>query len=269
MYVELPEMIALTREVSASINHCELTHVVREPIDLERARAQHRAYEDMLERLGCRLVRLEPAHELPDAVFVEDTAIVVDELAIITRPGAESRRAESASVARVLGQHRELRSIDAPATIDGGDVVVCGRRVFIGRSSRTNDAGVARVRDSVEPFGYIVTAVEVRGCLHLKSAATALSDNELLVNPAWISRADFPGVELLPIDPAEPHAANILRAGDEYVYSPAFPRTAAMLERTLRLNFVDLSELAKAEGAVTCCSLIVRETPEKRNGRRH
>jgi len=254
-------VIAITRDVSDALADCELTYLERQPIDVERARAQHRAYEDVLERLGCRLVRLEPAHELPDAVFVEDTAIVVDELAIITRPGAESRRAESSSVARVLGQYRELRSIDVPATIDGGDVVVCGRRVFIGRSSRTNDAGIARVREFLEPFGYIVTAVDVRGCLHLKSAATALSENQLLVNPAWILREDFPGVSLVPIDPAEPPAANILRAGDEFIYSSAFPRTAAMLEGRLPLNLVDLSELAKAEGAVTCCSLIVRETP--------
>jgi dimethylargininase len=254
-------MIAITRDVSDAFADCELTYLERQPIDLGRARAQHRAYEDMLARLGCRVVRLDPEPDLPDAVFVEDTAIVVDELAIITRPGAESRRAETASVARVLGRYRDLRSIEAPGTLDGGDLVVCGRRVFIGRSSRTNDAGIEQVRDILAPLGYTVTAVEVRGCLHLKSAATALSENELLVNPAWISREDFQGISLLPIDPAEPHAANILKVGDAYIYSPAFPRTAAMLQRRLTLNVVDLSELAKAEGAVTCCSLIVRETP--------
>ena len=254
-------MIAITREVSASINRCELTHVTRAPIDLERARTQHRAYEEALERLGCRVVRLDPAPELPDAVFVEDTAIVVDELAIVTRPGAESRRAETASVGPVLGRYRELRSVSAPGTIDGGDVVVCGRRVFIGKSSRTNHAGIERVRDILAPHGYTVTAVDVHGCLHLKSAATALSPDRLLVNPAWISGGEFRDVERLSIAQSEPNAANILQVGDGWIYPESFPRTREVLERNgFAPVVVDVSELAKAEGAVTCCSLIVGDS---------
>ncbi|HET9830231.1 MAG TPA: hypothetical protein VFP91_00920 [Vicinamibacterales bacterium] len=254
--------IAVTRPVSDAIHRCELTHVEREPIDIARARDQHREYERVLEETAqCTIVRVPAAHDLPDAVFIEDTAVVVDEVAIVTRPGARSRHGETAAVADVLSRYRELRHIEAPATVDGGDVVVCGRRVFIGRSGRTNGEGIKAVRGLLAPFGYTVTSVDVRGCLHLKSAATMLSENQLLVNPVWISGADFPGVELLPIDPSEPHAANILKADDVYVYSPAFPRTAAMLQRSVPLTFVDLSELAKAEGAVTCCSLIVRETP--------
>ena len=253
-------MIAVTRDVSASINQCELTHLAREPIDLARARAQHRAYEDALERLGCRVVRLEPAPGLPDAVFVEDTAIVLDEVAVITRPGAESRRAETASVAIALGRYRELRSIDAPGTIDGGDVVVCGRRVFIGRSGRTNDDGIRQVRDILAPFGYSVVAVDIRGCLHLKSAATCVSTDRLLVNPAWISPDQFPGVELLSIADSEPYAANILQVGAGWIYPASFPRTRDLLERQgVSPVVVDVAEMAKAEGAVTCCSLLVAE----------
>lgn len=253
-------MIAITREVSASIHQCELTHVAREPIDLARARAQHRAYEDALERLGCRVVRLDPAPDLPDAVFVEDAAIVVDELAIVTRLGAESRRAETASVARVLGRYRELRSVEGPGTIDGGDVVVCGRRVFIGRSSRTNDAGIEQVGDMLAPFGYTVVAVEVRECLHLKSAATAISTDRLLINPAWVSRNQVDGVDCLAVAASEPHAANVLQVAAGWIYPASFPRTRDILERNgISPVLVDVSELAKAEGAVTCCSLLVAE----------
>jgi len=252
-------LIAVTRPVSDALANCELTYLDRVPIDVERARAQHRAYERTLEQLGCRVVRIDHAPDLPDAVFIEDTAVVVDELAIIARPGAESRRAETAAVVDVLARYRELRHIEAPGTPDGGDVLVCGRRIFIGRAGRTNDEGIAQMRRILAPFGYSVDGVTVRGCLHLKSAATILSETQLLVNPAWISREDFPGIELFPIDPAEAHAANILKVGDDYIYSPAFPRTAAALQRSLALNFVDTSELAKAEGALTCCSLVFAE----------
>ena len=252
-------MIAITRAVSDAINNCELTHVAREPIDLELARAQHRAYEHTLEEAArCEIVRVAPAPDLPDAVFVEDTAVVVDEVGIITRPGAASRRPETSGVAGVLGRYRELRYIESPGTVDGGDVVRAGRRIFVGRSGRTNDAGIAQLRTLLLPFGYNVTGVEVRGCLHLKSAVTMLSANQLLVNPSWIDRQAFDGLELVEVDQAEPYAANILSTGDHFVYSAAFPRTRDRLERRgFKLNLTDVSELAKAEGAVTCCSILV------------
>jgi dimethylargininase len=255
-------LVAVTRPVSASIARCELTHLSREPIDLERAREQHRVYEQTLQAAAhCEVLHAASAPDLPDAVFVEDTALVLDEIGVMTRLGAASRRAETAGVADVLGRYRELRYIEAPGTIDGGDVVVAGRRVFIGRSSRTNDAGIEQVRRILQPFGYDVTAVEFRGCLHLKSAATLVSDGQLLVNPAWIPAGAIRGVELLEIDPREPYAANILKAGGGYIYSSAFPRTADLLQRSgLQLNMIDMSELAKAEGAVTCCSLIFRSS---------
>ena len=254
------KFIAVTRPVSDALARCELTYLDRQPIDVELARAQHQEYERLLEEAAhCTIVRVPAAPELPDAVFVEDTAVVADEVAIIARPGAESRRAETAQVADMLARYRELRYIEAPGTLDGGDVLFCGRRAFVGRTSRTNDEGVGQLRRLLMPFGYSVHAVAVRGCLHLKSAATVLSENQLLVNPSWVSREEFPGVEFLSIDPAEPHAANILKAGDDYLYSPAFPRTAEMLQRSLHLNFVDMSELAKAEGALTCCSIFFRD----------
>ena len=250
-------MIAVTRPVSGVFNRCELTHAARVPIDVELARGQHAGYERALQAAGCTIVRVAAADDLPDAVFVEDTAVVVGEAAIIARPGAASRRAETPAVAEVLGRYRRLRRIEAPATLDGGDVLVAGRQIFIGRSSRTNDAGIEQMRSILQPYGYTVRAVTVTGCLHLKSGISALSDHRLLINPDWVPREPFAAFELVAVDPREPHGANIVRAGGELIYSAVFPRTR---ERLDRLGFtvcaVDVSEIAKAEGAVTCCSLI-------------
>jgi len=250
-------LIAVTRGVSASIVRCELTHLARVPIYVDRARAQHRAYEEALAEAGCTVVRVDAAPELPDAVFIEDAAVVLDEVAVITRPGAVSRRAETAAVAGVVGRYRPLQFISAPATIDGGDVMVAGRHVFVGVSSRTNEAAVDQMRTILRPHGYQVDPVVVTGCLHLKSAVTALSDVRLLLNSQWVARRQFPSFDLVEVDPLEPEAANIVRAGAHLVYPDAFPRTRDRLERAgVRVRTVDVSEIAKAEGAVTCCSLI-------------
>jgi dimethylargininase len=194
-------------------------------------------------------------------VFVEDIAIVFDELAIVTRPGAESRRRETSAVAAALAAYRPLHTIEPPATVDGGDVLVVGRRVFVGRSSRTNEAAVVQIRQILQPYGYTVRDTVVHGCLHLKSAVTALADDVLLVNRAWIDAAAFEGFTLVDVEPAEPAAANALRLDDRIIFPAAFPRTAERLtQRGLRLTIVDAAELAKAEGALTCCSLIVRSS---------
>jgi len=250
--------VAITRAVSPAIAACELTHLSRLPIDVERAREQHRAYERALIAAGGVVERLESDESMPDSVFVEDVAIVLDELAVITRPGAASRRHETAAVADALAEYRSLATIEAPATIDGGDVLVLGRDVFVGLSSRTNNAAVQQMRAILGPRGYAVHAVKVRGCLHLKSAVTALDDGTLLVNREWIDGKPFDRFSLVDVDPAEPAAANALRLPDRVVFPSAFPRTAERLAaRGFRLEVVDASELAKAEGAVTCCSLIV------------
>jgi dimethylargininase len=250
-------LIALTREVSASIVDCELTHLAREPIDVGRARAQHRAYEDALAASGCTVVRVAGAPQSPDAVFIEDAAVVLDEVAVITRPGATSRRSETAAVADALGRYRPLQFITAPGTIDGGDVLVVGRDVFVGVSSRTNEAAVSQMQAVLQPHGYRVSPVAVTGCLHLKSAVTALSDDRLLLNGEWVAPEHFPSFGLVEVDALEPRAANIVRVYGELVYTNAFPRTRERIERAgLSVRTVDVSELAKAEGAVTCCSLI-------------
>jgi dimethylargininase len=253
-------MLALTRRVPPSITQCELTHVPRTPIDYARASAQHAAYERALGTLGCRIDRLPDAPDLPDSVFVEDAAVTLDEVAVIARPGAASRRAEVDSVAAALRAHRTLAAIDAPATLDGGDVLAIGRTVYVGRSRRTNADGARQLERALAPFGYRVVSVDVRGCLHLKSAVTAISDSSVVINSAWIDAGVFDGCDRIDVDESEPYAANVVRVGDRVLAAAAFPRTNERLAaRGAQLTVIDVSEIAKAEGALTCCSLLLRD----------
>ncbi len=250
--------IAITRKVSPSIANCELTHLARVPIDLALAEKQHAAYEQCLATLGCEVHSLPAEPGLPDSVFVEDTAVIFDELAIIARPGAESRRAETASIGAALRPYRDLRFIEAPGTVDGGDVLVVGRSVFVGLSARTNRAAVDQMQSWLAPFGYTVTGVPVSGCLHLKSAITRVGPQTVLLNPDWVPTESFNRLEIIVVDASEPYAANGLLIGSTVLYPMAYSRTRSRLEaQRVRLAFVDVSELAKAEGAVTCCSLIL------------
>jgi dimethylargininase len=249
---------ALTREVSPALAVCELTHLERCSIDVDRARAQHTAYERALGDAGCTVERLPATADMPDSVFIEDIAVVLDEFAIVTRPGAESRRGEVPAVVEALGRYRSVHTIQPPATIDGGDVLVVGRRVFIGRSTRTNADAIVQMRRLLTPSGYTVCDASVRGCLHLKSAVTAVAADVLLANPGWLEAPVLADFDVVVVDPGEPMAANALRVGDRVIYPTAFPRTAERLAaRGFNLQLVDASELAKAEGAVTCCSLII------------
>lgn len=260
--------LAITRAISPRLADCELTHLARSPIDLSRAEAQHRAYEAALRALGCEVRRVDASPEHPDSVFIEDTAVVCDEVAVITRPGAASRRAETEAVARSLAPLRALRKIVAPATLDGGDVLTLGKRVFVGRTSRTNDAGIAQLGAALAPFGYAVQAVPVTGCLHLKSAATALDDRTLLLNPTWVDATVFGAARVVEVDSTEPTGANVLRVGSRLLYGAEYPRTLARLRALgYDVTTVDASELAKAEGAVTCGSLVLA-TKAKQLGRR-
>ncbi len=252
-------LMAITREVSPSIGRCELTHLAREPIDVELARAQHRHYEECLATLGCRIRRLSPEPALPDAVFVEDAAIVLDELAIIARPGAASRQPETQSIAEALVPHRRLVFIEAPGTLDGGDVLHIGKTLFVGLTRRSNSAGVEQLRTSLAPLGYTVKGVPVDGCLHLKSGVTQVAENTLLVNPSWVDAGAFRPMNLIEVDTSEPFAANALWVGGTVVYPSAYPGTRARLEaQGISVMLVDVSELTKAEGGVTCCSLIFK-----------
>lgn len=248
-------MIAITRDVSPSIANAELTHLERTPIDYERASAQHREYRDLLASLGHTVIELPADAAYPDCVFVEDTAIVLDDVAVITRPGAESRRGETAVMAEALARYRKLAFIEAPATIDGGDVLVLDDRIFVGLSERTNEAALEQLRVIT---GREVVGVHTHGALHLKTAITRVSHDTLLVNRAWTDVAPFAGWSLIDIDQGEPFAANALLIDGVVIYPRAFPRTRAKLAH-LDVRSVTADELAKAEGGVTCCSVVFRE----------
>jgi dimethylargininase len=250
--------VAIVRPVSAALARCELSFVARSPIDPARAARQHESYVEALRSRGCAIVQLPVLDDHPDSVFVEDTALVFDELAVLTRPGAVSRRGEVETVAAALARYRPVAAIEAEGTLDGGDVLRIDRDVYVGRSARSNDAGIAQLRALLAGHGYRVHALDTRDCLHLKSAVTQVAPDAVLVQPRWLDPAPFAGLRIIEVDPAEEHAANALRVGGGIVYPDCFPRTLARLEAAgVEATLVDVSELQKAEGAVTCCSLIV------------
>ena len=250
-------LTGITREVSPSINNCQLTFHGRQPIDVAKAVAQHAAYRDCLTDLGVGIVSLPAEPELPDAVFVEDPVVVVDEVAVISNMGALSRRPEARSLAEELAHYRPLKFLVEPATLDGGDVMRIGRLLFIGLSQRTNREGIAQLRDLLQPYGYQVQPVEVTGCLHLKSACSYIGNNTILVNRSLIDAERFGDFELIDVPNEEPAAANALLVEDVVIMSASFPKTRSLLEqRGFRMRTIDMSELQKAEAGVTCTSLI-------------
>ncbi len=252
-------LIAIARQISPRFEECELTHLDRQPIDLELARVQHRQYEAVLRELGCDVISLPPEPDLPDSVFVEDAALVFDEVAVITRPGAPSRRPETDSIAEALLPYRALLTIEAPGTLDGGDVLRVGKIVYVGLSSRSNRSAMEQLQSFLTPYGYAVKGVEVAGCLHLKSAATQVSEDTLLINPMWVDQTIFGEMHFIEVDESEPAAANAVWIDDTVIYPSSFPKTQRRLEKHgVKLKIVDATEVAKAEGAVTCCSLIFR-----------
>jgi dimethylargininase len=248
----------MTRDVSPDMERCELTFLDRVPIDLEKARKQHDLYGRLLEDLGCRVSRLPAAEGCPDCCFIEDAAIVLDETAVITMMGALSRRPESQGVFEALQTHRRrIHTMALPATVDGGDVLHLGRRLFVGLSARSNEAGVRFLQEALGRDGYDVAGVRLEGCLHLKSAVTALGPDRVLLNPRFLDPALLPGVSWLPVPPEEPWAGNILRIGEGVVVHSGFERTIRLLEAEgLRVHPLDVSEFLKAEAGLTCKSLI-------------
>jgi dimethylargininase len=250
---------AFTRAVSPRIAECALTHLERQPIDWARAAEQHSAYEQALAEAGFEIVRLPDLPDDPDAVFVEDAAILLGDHAVITRPGAASRAGEAEHAARDLAPYFTVHRL-AAGTLDGGDVLAIGRRLYVGLSSRTNAAGAQALRSVAAPLGYKVVEVEPSQCLHLKTAVTFIGKDasgvpRILVNPTWVDPAVFADAASTSTD--EPAAANCVRAGDRLILPTGNPRTAAELRRLgYHLVEIDVSELQKAEAGVTCMSLV-------------
>jgi dimethylargininase len=250
-------LMAVTRDVSPAMNLCELSYLERVAIDVAKAAGQHRQYEECLRATGAEVICLPAEPDLPDSVFVEDPAVVVDEVAILTRPGAESRRREGESLAKKVARFRPLRWIQEPATLEGGDVMRAGKTLYVGASARTNAAGIAQLAVELKLYGYEVKPVVVRGCLHLKSGCCYLGEGTVLANREWVDTDALAGLRIVDVAPDEPWAANVLTIGAVALMPSGFPATAEIVERLgWKVQTVDISELRKAEAGVTCSSLI-------------
>ena len=250
-------LTAITRSVSPALTHCELSFIARQPIDLGKANQQHHAYEKLLADLGARVISLPPEPELPDSMFVEDPALVLDELAVIFPLGTETRRREAASILAALAPFRKIARVELPGTIEGGDILRLGQKLFVGLTTRSNAGGIAQLSQILAPYGYEVLGVPVRGCLHLKSAVTSLGENTLLANRSWFESSLFRGYEWLDVDPAEPQAGNALALGGTIIFPSSFERTRSRMEsRGFQVTPLDISELQKAESGLTCSSSI-------------
>jgi dimethylargininase len=254
-------MFALTHFPPAIIDRGQRTHVARTSIDYDLAVRQHESYCRLLRRCGAKVRTLDVNRDSPDCVFIEDTAIVLDEVAVLASMGTDARRGETVGIEPELREHREVHRVEWPAKLEGGDVLPVGRTLLVGLSSRTNSAGVHALESIVSRYGYRVSAVPVHGCLHLKTACTALPDNSLLVNGAWLDTEALEGFQLIPIPEDEPWAANALPIG-KYVCIPAehVQTTALIRDRGFEVVTVELSEFAKAEGGITCLSLLFNES---------
>jgi dimethylargininase len=253
----LAGMKALMREPSDALERCALTYLARRPIDLAKARAQHAAYRSALEALGVKVRILGAEPDLPDAVFVEDTALVVDECAVITRPGLDSRRGEVDSVAAALEPVRPIVRVTPPGTLEGGDVLRVGRTLLVGQTPRTNAEGTRQLSAYLQPHGYDVVAVTPTGCLHLKSAVTFIGDETVLVNPDWIDLGVLRRWQCVPVAPEEPFGANALLVGETVFTAASAPLTRCKLDALgFHTEVLDTSEFEKAEAALTCLSLL-------------
>ena len=250
-------LTALTRRPGTNLGDCELEYLSRQDIDFTKATEQHRQYEACLTGLGVKVISLPADPQFPDGVFVEDPAVVVDEIAVMTRMKSEVRRREGESVAAALARFRKLDRIREPATLEGGDVMRVGKTLCVGISSRTNQAGAGQLAALLDPLGYRTVPVGVRGCLHLKTACSWLGERTLLANREWLDAAAFPDFEIIDVAAGEPWAANVLRIGKTIIIHSAFPRTAAALARLgFQVRPIDVSELMKAEAGLTCMSIL-------------
>ncbi len=250
-------MLALTHVPSPRMEHCQRTYVAPVPIEPTLVLHQHEEYCRVLRQCGAEVRTLEMNRDLPDCAFLEDTAIVLDEVALLASMGTSSRREEPAGIEPELRKYRDIERVEPPATLEGGDVLRVGRTLFVGLSSRTNRAGISILEAITDRYGYKIVPVPVRRCLHLKTACTALDEKRLLVNPAWVDVQALHGFELLHVPEEESWAANVALVGSSVCIAADQVRTAERIRKLgLDVRTIDLSEFAKAEGGVTCLSLL-------------
>jgi dimethylargininase len=251
---------ALTRGVSQNIGACELTYRSREAIDFVKAKVQLEEYRALLRKWNVSLISIPANDSYPDCCFVQDTAIVLDEICIVASMGAATRVGEVSEVERQLSQVRKIGRILPPATLDGGDVIEVGKRLFVGLSSRTNARGIAALGRLVEDFGYTVVPVTVHGGLHLTTGCGVVDDETVLLNPQWVDASSFKGLRQLHVPVQEPWAANTIRVGDAVCLEEGAPRTLDLAEPYAgTIDTLNISEFRKAEGSLSCLSLIFRE----------
>ena len=250
----------LVRAPSSRLAEGIVTHIDRTPVDVALAQQQHAAYADALAASGWTVAQAPTADDCPDSVFIEDTVVACDDLAVLTRPGAPARRAE------VAGAEQAVRSlglrtarIEEPGTLDGGDVLQAGHLVYVGRGGRTNGEGIRQLRGLLAPLGRTVIAVPLRNVLHLKSAVTALPDGTFLLLPDLVPAELFPAVRPVQ-EEAGCHVVPL--GGDRVLIAASAPRTAELLAD---LGFtpvvVGISEFEKLEGCVTCLSVLLPGRP--------
>ena len=228
--------------------------------ELPLALAQHAAYCKALSRCGVEVFTLEADERFPDSTFVEDTAVLTPQVAVITRPGADSRRGETESMRAALVEHyRELRSIEAPGTVDGGDICQVGEHFFIGVSARTNPEGARQLAVHLQAAGFTTSEIDIRGTgglLHLKSGMSYLGNGTLLVDPVLADLPDFAEYRVLTVPESERYAANCIRVNDFVLFAEGYPQTAALLAAEgFDLMPLDMSEFRKMDGGLSCLSL--------------
>ena len=251
---------AITRGVSRKIASCELTYRPREEIDYEKAALQLDRYCELLRNWGVELMPLGANDSYPDCCFVQDTAVVLDEICVIASMGAPARVGEVSEVEKLIAPFRKIRRILSPATLDGGDVVQFGKRLFVGLSTRTNARGISALSEIVEPFGYSVVPVAVNGGLHLTTGCGIVNDETVLLNPRWLDPSPFKGLRQLNVPEEEPWAANTIRVDEAVCLEAGAPRTVDLvLPYVGSIDTLDISEFRKAEGSLSCLSLIFRD----------
>lgn len=251
-------LTVITRTPSSSIVNCELTYLDRAPIQFDLAQHQHDAYCQIIRDCGAEVVTLPAMDDFPDSVFVEDNAIIFDELAVLTLPGALSRRGEIARIAPEISKYRAVKSFTFPVTIEGGDVLKNGKKVYVGQSTRTNAAGLKALQGLLEPYGYTVIGVSVHGCLHLKTGCTFITPETMLINSEWVDTEVFKPYHQLEVDHSEIWSANALTINGTTLMTKNSPRTIEKVDRLgCPVVAVDISEFEKAEAGLTCMSLVI------------
>jgi dimethylargininase len=246
---------AIVRRLGPSFGH-GLTTSEEGPPDFELAERQHRAYVDAMVDLGLEIVELGVLEGFPDAYFVEDTAIVGDTFAVLARPGAIERRGEEETIAAALSEFRTIDRIEAPGTVDGGDILEIGDHYLIGVSDRTNEEGAAQLGRILSAHEKSWQAMAVGSGLHLKSSIAALDDETVLVTAEYVDRPEIARWRKVTTEPGEEYAANCVRVNDALLVAAGYSRTAEKIEAyAQKLVVLDVSEARKMDGGLSCMSL--------------